>query len=206
MRPLPLIAATAFTVLASATLVAQPAPETPGKPDAANVVSGDYAVDPGHTQILFAYGHMGFTTNMGLISGSTGSLTIDKEHPEMSKVDISVPIANIETGIVKLDEHMKSPDMFDAAKFATASFKSTSVKVDGMTAEITGDLTIKGVTKPVTLDAELTGAGPHPMSKKVNIGFAATTHIKRSEFGLGFAVPIVADDVELKIAAAFEKQ
>ena len=97
--------------------------------------------------------------------------------------------------------------IFDAAKFPTASFVSTSVKPDGATgADITGNLTIKGVTKPVTLDAEFYGAGVQPMSKKENVGFIATTTIKRSEFGMGYAVPMVSDAIELKIIAGFEKQ
>ncbi|MBU0774876.1 MAG: YceI family protein, partial [Alphaproteobacteria bacterium] len=99
-------------------------------------------------------------------------------------------------------------DFFDAAKFPTATFVSTSVKPDGATgADITGNLTIKGVTKPVTLDAELYGAGKAPAMAggKENVGFVATTTIKRSDFGMAYGVPMVGDAIELKIVAAFQK-
>jgi len=107
--------------------------------------------------------------------------------------------------VPKFNDHLMSPDFFDAAKFPTATFKSKSVAVDGTSADIVGDLTIKGVTKEVTLDASLVGVGANPMSKKETVGFSATTTIKRSDFGLGYAVPVVGDVVELKIVAAFEK-
>ena len=96
-------------------------------------------------------------------------------------------------------------DFFDVAKFPTAKFVSTSVKAEGTGATITGNLTIKGITKPVTLDAEFYGAGTNPMNKQENVGFVATGSIKRSDFGLGYAVPVVGDAVELKIIAGFQK-
>jgi polyisoprenoid-binding protein YceI len=106
-----------------------------------------------------------------------------------------------------LDEHLMKADFFDAAKFPTAKFVSTAVKVEGTGATITGNLTIKGITKPVTLDAEFYGAGKAPamMGGKENVGFVATGSIKRSDFGMAYGVPMVGDAIELKIIAAFQK-
>ncbi|MFB0872505.1 MULTISPECIES: YceI family protein [unclassified Sphingobium] len=202
-----LIPAAALIAIAGGTIVIAQAPSAPGSKDAAKVSGGSYKVDGGHTQVVFAWDHMGFTNNAGTIAEPTGTLTLDKANPANSKVEVTFQIANLRTGVAKLDEHLMKPDFFDAAKFPTATFVSTSVKPEGATgAEITGNLTLHGVTKPVTLDAEFYGAGVQPMSKKENIGFVATGTIKRSEFGMGYGVPMVGDAIELKVIAGFEKQ
>lgn len=201
-----LIPAAALIAIAGGSVVIAQGAATPGTKDVAKVTGGTYAVEPSHTQIVFAYDHMGFTNNMGVIAQPTGTLTLDKANPAASKVSIEVPIANLTTGIPALNEHLAKPEFFDVAKFPKATFVSTGVKTDGPTgATITGNLTIKGITKPVTLDAEFYGAGANPMNKKENIGFVATGTIKRSDFGMGMAVPVVGDAVELKIIAAFQK-
>ena len=201
-----LIPAAALIAIAGGTVVIAQGAATPGTKDVAKVTGGTYAVEPTHTQIVFAYDHMGFTNNMGVIAQPTGTLTLDKANPAKSKVSIDIPVANLKTGIPALDTHLMKPEFFDSAKFANATFVSTSVKPDGATgADITGNLTIKGITKPVTLDAEFYGAGANPMNKKENIGFVATGTIKRSDFGMSMAVPVVGDTVELKIIAAFQK-
>jgi polyisoprenoid-binding protein YceI len=158
--------------------------------------------------VAFAYDHMGFSNNFGIISGPTGTLTLDPKNVAASKVSIEVPIANLRTGIQALDDHLMKPEFFDSAKFPKATFVSTGVKADGPTsAEITGNLTIKGITKPVTLDADFYGAGKAPAMAggKENVGFVATTSIKRSDFNMGYGVPMVGDAIELKIVAAFQK-
>ncbi|WP_242123014.1 YceI family protein [Sphingobium sp. Sx8-8] len=207
MRMLMISAAALVAVAGGGVVVAQQMPPAPGAKDPARVTAGTYAIDPGHTQILFAYDHMGFSNNMGVISESTGTLTLDPKNPSAAKVSVDVPVANLRTGIAKLDEHLMKPEFFDSAKFPKATFVSTGVKVQGTEAEISGNLTIKGVTKPVTLDAEFYGAGKAPamMGGKENIGFVATTTVKRSDFNMGYGVPMVGDAVELKIVAAFQK-
>jgi polyisoprenoid-binding protein YceI len=201
-----LIPAAALIAVAGGSVVIAQGAGTPGTKDVAKVTGGTYQVEPSHTQIVFAYDHMGFTNNMGVVTMPTGTLTLDKANPAASKVSIEVPIANLTTGIPALNEHLAKPEFFDAAKFPTATFVSTGVKTDGPTgATITGNLTIKGITKPVTLDAEFYGAGANPMNKKENIGFIATGTIKRSDYGMAMAVPMVADTIELKIIAAFQK-
>jgi polyisoprenoid-binding protein YceI len=204
MRKILLPLALAAALTGGTVLIAQ-GPAAPGTKDVAKVTGGAYTIEPTHTQVLFAYDHMGFSNNMGIIAQPSGTLTLDKANPAASKVSVEIPVANLKTGIAALDEHLMKPEFFDSAKFPKASFVSTGVKVDGTGAEITGNLTIKGVTKPVTLDAEFYGAGVQPMNKKENIGFVATGTIKRSEFGMGMAVPMVGDAVELKIVAAFQK-
>jgi polyisoprenoid-binding protein YceI len=206
MRIIPLAAIASLGLLVSASLVAQNAPPAiPGALDPARVTAGTYAVDGGHTQVMFAYNHMGFTDNFGIIAAPTGSLTLDPKMPDAAKVSISFPVANLRTGIPALDEHLMKPDFFDAAKFPTATFESTGVKAQGTSAQIMGNLTIHGVTKPVTLDAHFTGAGMNTFMKKETIGFAAKATIKRSDFGMGYGVPMVGDTIDLKITAAFEK-
>ncbi len=205
----PLIAlAIAASLTTGVAIHAQNAPGLPGQHDAKLVTAGTYTVDPGHTQVLFAYNHLGFTENMGIVAQpASGTLTLDPKALSQAKVSITFPIANIRTGIPALDEHLMKPDMFNAAQFPTATFTSTSIKLDddSSSAEITGDLTIKGVTKQVTLDADFIGAGTNPMNKKQTVGFKADAVIKRSDFGINAYVPAVGDTVELKITAAFEK-
>ena len=207
MRRTPLlIFATVAALSTAVALDAQQVPtEQPGKPDTTLITGGTYAVDPNHTQVLFAFDHMGFTNNLGLFAEPGGSLKLDPAKPEAASVDIVFQIGSVSTGVPKFNEHLLSADFFDAGKYPTATFKSTSVKVDGTEAEITGNLTIKGITKEVMLDARFTGAGTNPMSKKETVGFAADAVIKRSDFGLGRYVPVVGDTIELKITAAFEK-
>lgn len=207
MRKILLPAALALSLLGAAGVVAQGMTK-PGSPDPAKVTGGNYTVESSHTQIFFAYDHMGFSNNMGLISQPTGTLSLDPKNPAAAKVSITVPIDNLRTGIPKLDEHLMKPDFFDSTKFPTATFVSTGVKVDGTSADISGNLTIKGVTKPVVLDATFYGAGngPPQMGGKENVGFNATAVIKRSDFGMGYGVPMVGDEIELKITAAFMKE
>ncbi|MET0249340.1 MAG: YceI family protein [Sphingobium sp.] len=207
MRKFLIPAAAALALAGGSMLVAQAPTAAPGTKDVSKVTGGTYKVDGGHTQVVFAWDHMGFTNNIGTIAEPTGTLTLDKAKPAASKVAVTFQVANLRTGVAKLDEHLLKADFFDAAKFPTATFVSTSVKPDGTNgADITGNLTIKGITKPVTLDAAFYGAGIQPMSKKENVGFVATGTIKRSDFGMGYGVPVVSDTIELKIIAGFEKQ
>lgn len=203
-RAIPLMMFAAAAPLGFAAHAQMPT-EVPGKRDVKRVTSGTYAVDPGHTQVFFQYNHMGFSNNMGLIPASGGSLTLDPKMPEKAQVTVTFAVADLRSGVTALDEHLMKADFFDAAKFPTATFTSSSVKVKGQTARITGTLTIKGISRDVTLNARFVGAGLNSFMKKDTIGFDAETQIKRSDFGLGYGVPMVGDELTLKIAAAFEK-
>ena len=159
-----------------------------------------YKLDPGHTMVLFSWNHFGYsnpTANFGL---GEGTLVFDEQHPAQSSVDVTLPLANLDTHVPALDEHLKQADFFDAGKFATVTFKSTKVQpLGGHKFKVTGDLTVHGVTKPVVLDATLNKVGPHPMTKAQAIGFDATTTVKRSDFGVGAYVPNVSDEINIRI-------
>ena len=168
-----------------------------------------YKLDPGHTSVVFEYTHMGFSHPTGKFMDAVGTVTLDDANPANSSVEVSFDISGINTGVPKLDEHLKSPDFFDAAKYPTATFKSTKVEVlpsadpsaKPTQAKVTGDLTIHGVTRPVTLNVTLNAEAPHPMMKVKAAGFTATTTIMRSDFGMDKYVPMVSDQIDLSIEA-----
>ena len=161
-----------------------------------------YKLDDTHTSVTFQWTHFGFSHPSGKFMNAVGSVTLDDATPANSSVEVSFAIAGINTGVAKLDEHLKGADFFDAAKFPTATFKSTKVaQTSATTADVTGDLTIHGVTKPVTLKVTLNKKDVHPMMKKVDAGFTATGTINRSDFGIGNYVPAVSDQIDLYIEA-----
>ncbi|MBJ6120770.1 YceI family protein [Sphingomonas mollis] len=194
----------AAAMLIAAPLLAQTG--TPGTPNKALVTAGTYPVDANHTQVTWQVNHMGFSMLQGQFGASGGSITIDPAKPNDTKVDVTFAVDQLSTTSPRFTEHLKSKDFFDAAANPTARFVSTGVRATGDRAVITGNLTIKGVTKPVTLQANFVGAGANPMSKKLNFGFRATGSISRNDFGLGMAVPVVSDKVDLTINAAFAAQ
>ncbi|WP_267351753.1 YceI family protein [Sphingomonas sp. GM_Shp_2] len=198
-----ILAAALAASLASTPAIAQ---TLPGAPVASRVTAGTYPVDAAHTQVTWQVNHMGFTMLEGQFGASDGTLTIDPARPAATTVDVTFKIDDLSVTSAAFAKHLKSADFFDVANHPTARFVSTSVKPSGNTAVITGNLTIKGITKPVTLNATFIGAGANPMSKKLNIGFRATGSIKRSDYGLGMAVPVVSDKVDLTINAAFAAQ
>ena len=121
-------------------------------------------------------------------------------HPAASSVQVSLPLAMLDTHVPALDKHLKEPDFFNADKYPVVTFKSTAVQpLGGNKFKVTGNLTVHGVTKVVVLDATLNKIGPHPMSKAQSIGFDATASIKRSDFGMGAYVPNVSDAVNIRI-------
>ena len=200
MRSLFIAAAVALAAPAFAQMPAL------GTADVSRVAAGTYKVDGGHTQVLFTVNHLGISEYTGQFTKPTGTLVLDPANPAKDKVEIVFPIAQVSTTVGALDEHLKKPEFFDAAKFPEGRFVSTKVTVSGKTATIAGDLTLKGVTKPVVLAARFVGVGANPMTKKANVGFAATTTVKRSDFGISYGVPLVSDEVKLTINAAFEAE
>lgn len=160
----------------------------------------EYAFDPGHTQVEASYNHFGYSNITLRFEQVEGSLVYDAENPAASSAKATIQIASVDSGVDKLDAHLQSPDFFDAAKFATATFASTKVEAAGEgKLAMTGDLTIHGVTLPVTFDVTINKVGEHPMSKKPAAGFDAHATIKRSDFGVGAYAPNVSDEVKLEI-------
>ena len=197
----------ASLVAAAALIVSLPltAQSLPGIANAKRVAAGAYKIDTNHTQVFWTVNHMGLTPLTGAFSASGGTLQIDLTKPASSKVSVTFDMTGMSTTLPAFTHHLSSTDFFDVDKFPTAAFSSTAVAVSGNHARINGNLTIKGVTKPVVLDAILFGAGTNPMTKKLNLGFTATTKVRRSDFGLGYALPVVGDQIDLRITAAFER-
>lgn len=198
----------------AAIVLAQPAMTVPGSRNPAAITGGTYTADSNHTLIRWTVDHLGFTNYFGLFGDVTGTLTLDPKNPAAAKVDVTIPVSKVVTASAGLTGHLLrapkeaggKPDFFGPAP-ADAHFVSTAVAVTGQTARITGNLTLNGVTKPVTLAASFYGAGKMPamMGGKENVGFTATTKLKRSDFGIGFGIPMVSDEVALDITAAFQK-
>ncbi|GAB6855090.1 YceI family protein [Asaia astilbis] len=206
MRKTLLASATLITALAAA-VVPQAHAQQGGTSDPKAVQAGSYAIEPYHTQVGFTLLHMGFTNFSGSFSQATGSLTLDPAHLEKTVLDVTLPVDSVQTTVAKLDEELKGADWFDAKKFPTAHFVSTHVtRTGGKTANITGDLTLHGVTRPVTIRAHLIGSGINPLDKKETVGFEGNAVIMRSAFGVNRYVPLVGDSVTLHIAGAFERQ
>lgn len=196
------LAAAALAVPAVAQLATTP--QMPGQPVASRVTAGTYQVDPAHTQVAWEVNHMGFSMLEGMFGASGGSLTIDPAKPAQTKLDVTFRIADMAVTTPAFAKHLQSADFFDAARFPEARFVSTAVTPKGRNAAtVTGNLTIKDQTKPVTLDVTFVGAGTNPMSKKANVGFTARGTIRRSDFGVGAYAPAVSDNVKLYIHGAF---
>ena len=182
------------------------APPIPGKADLTAIKAGTYQADPSHTLIGWRVSHFGFNDYFGVFGDASGTLQLDPAKPGAARVEITIPLANVTTASKELTEHLKGADFFEAAKFPQATFVSRTVKGTGPAYEIEGDLTIKGKALPVTLKATFTGVGVNPMNKAETVGFHATTTIKRSAYGVSYALPLVSDEVQLDISAAFEKK
>lgn len=210
---LPLAAAAGLAALSIGTLNAQGGPSgPPGADDPSRVTAGNYKADPGHSLIAWRVHHFGFNDYIGLFGDVEGTLTLDPANLAAAKVDVTIPIAKVTTASAGLTDHLLRAGQnggkadFFGPNPAAARFVSTAVKVDGDEADITGDLTLNGVTKPVTIEAEFTGAGKHPFNQRETVGFEGEATIKRSEFGLTGFIPMVGDEVKLDITIAFEKQ
>lgn len=166
-----------------------------------------YTIDPAHTYPHFAISHLGFSTMHGRFDKSEGALTIDWAKKSGS-VNIKIDAASVSTGFAKRDDHLRSPDFLNAAEFPSITYKSTKVVInDNKTATVEGELTIVGVTKPVTLNVTRINCGDHPMKKGTYVcGFDATGKIKRSDFGINYALPAVGDEMMLSFEVEAERK
>lgn len=177
----------ALIIAATATTSAFAAPET-------------YNVDPTHTFANFSYNHFGLSTQISKFERTTGTVTLDKA-AKTGAVDITIDMTSVNTGYETFNGHIQGEDFLDTAKYPTATFKSTQVSFDGdKPATIDGELTIKGITKPVTLTVSHFANMAHPMLKKDAIGANASTVIKRSEFNAGKHAPYVGDEVTITVS------
>lgn len=168
-------------------------------PFAAGAAPVSYTIDGAHSYPYFEINHLGFSTMRGRFNETEGKITLDTA-AKTGSVEVTIDAESIDTGHDKRDDHLRSPDFLNAGEFPEITYKSTKVTLGDGTAKIEGNLTINGVTKPVALDVTRFNCGPNPMSKKETCGFDAVATIKRSDFGVSYAVPAVADDMKLLIS------
>lgn len=179
---------------AAASFAALAAPET-------------YVLDPHHTLPGFAINHLGMSTVRGMFEGTTGKVVLDRA-AKTGSIELKIPTASVYTGYTKptgegrtRDDHLRSADFFNVAEFPDMTFKSTRIHFTGDKPDtIEGTLTLLGVTKPVTLKVDSFNCGPNPMSKQAMCGADVSGTIKRSDFGMKFGIPVIADEVHLAIA------
>lgn len=197
-----LISAIAAAALLATPAIAQMAQTAPSK-----VEAGAYDVEPNHTQIVFGVSHFGFTTYYGQFRETSGTLNLDPAKPADSRLDIAVKIGSVSVQSPKLEDELKSDAWLDAGKFPEATFKSTKVTKTGAgAATVVGDLTLHGVTKPMTLEVTYMNAGPNPLNKAYTAGFEARGKIKRTDFGVKTYAPVIGDEVDLMISGTFVHQ
>jgi len=174
-------------VLAGASAAAVAAPVT-------------YKMDPNHTDVIASWSHFGFSNPIAHFGQVDGAIVYDADNVGQSSVNVTIPLAGLEAHVEAFNEHLRSPDFFDAAQFPAITFKSTKVEAAGDNKlRVFGDLTVHGVTRPVVLDTTINKIGEQPMAKRAAAGFDATTTIKRSDFGIGKYAPNVSDDVVIRI-------
>lgn len=159
-----------------------------------------YRIDPTHTDVIASWSHLGFSNPIAHFGQVDGTIVYDAQDIAASSVSVTIPLAGLNSHVPAFDKHLRSADLFDAEKHPAITFRSTKVESAGAgRLRVTGDLTVKGVTRPAVLDVTLNKVGEHPMKKVPTIGFDATTTLKRSEFGIAYAVPAVSDEVRIRI-------
>ena len=167
--------------------------------------AGAYVLDSAHGKITWAVTHFGFSTYIGQFARVDAKLTVDPATPSAAVLDATIDTTSLGTLNEALDKHLKSPDFLDVAKFPTAAFHATKITRTGdRTADIVGDLTLHGVTRPVLVQATFLQGGANPMDKRYELGFSGSAKIKRSDFGITAYVPAISDEVTLTIEAEFK--
>jgi len=199
-----------FLVLAVIFLALAGTPTPVARADATTDIkdmpTGPYQLDPNHASITFKINHLGFSRYTGRFDKMEATLNFNSGAPEQSALNVTIYPNSINTNNAKLEEELRGDKFFDVIKFPRASFQSTKIERTGpTTGKVTGDFTFLGVTRPLTLDVTLIGAGKRPMDGKLVLGFSATGAFKRSDFGLQNLLPLVGDDVALEIEAEFDK-
>ena len=168
--------------------------------DMSDVPSGKYTLDSSHGYITFTYSHLGFSNPRVGFNRFDTELELDSSNPENSSVEVTIDASSIDSRVAEFNEHLNGSDFFNTAEYPTITFKSTKVEATGEnTFEVTGNLTILGTTKPVTLATTINKAANHPMRNVPTVGLSASAKLMRSEWGLGAYVPAVSDEVELSI-------
>lgn len=190
---------------AASLLIAAPAAQAQITTTPAAAQAGTYKLDPAHGKITWSITHFGFSTYIGQFAHVDATLKIDPKAPTAASLDATIDTNSLGTLNAALDTHLKGKDFLDVAAFPTATFHATKLTMTGeKTADIAGDLTLHGVTKPVVLHASFMQAGTNPIDKKYEIGFAGSAEILRSEFGIKSYLPNISDKVTLTLEAEFK--
>lgn len=174
----------------------------------AEVRAGTYALDSAHGKITWSVNHLGFSTYYGQFVNVQAALNLDPANPSASTLTATIPLTDVDSNSDGLDGHLQTPDFFDTANHPTATFVSRSITIDAddpTEADVLGDLTLRGVTRPVTMEVEFNQAGPS-MGNSYKVGFDGEATIKRSEFGISYGLPMLGDDVKLHIEGEFVLQ
>ena len=172
--------------------------------DITQAPAGQYELEKSHASIVFKVMHMGLANYTMRFNDFDATIDLDAKAPEKSKLNVTIKPASLDSNDQKLTAHTSNKDFFEVAKYPTITFTSTKIeKTSDTKGKIHGDLTMHGVTKPIVLDATFNNGMQHPHFKKYALGFSATTTIKRSEFGMGYGVPMVGDDVSVAIETEF---
>lgn len=189
-----------FNFLRSICITALVASPLAATADLSEVPSGKYTLDSSHGYITFTYNHLGFSNPRVGFNRFDVALDLDTANPANSEVGVTIDATSIDSRVAEFNEHLNGADFFNTAEYPTITFQSTKVEATGgNTFEVTGDLTILGTTKPVTLTTTINKAGNHPLRNVPTVGVSASTKLLRSEWGLGAYVPAVSDEVELSI-------
>lgn len=162
----------------------------------------NYQFDKGHADIVFSVNHLGYSYVTGRFREFDGELVLDRDDPKMSRVSATIYTYSVDTGLEARDKHLRTSDFFNVVKHPTMTFVSTSVKPnfrDKMQADVTGDLTLLGVSRPVVMKVTANKLDPHPRTGKMTAGFTAVGLIKRSDFGMTFGVPGLGDEIKITI-------
>ena len=168
--------------------------------------AADYVLEPVHTQILFFCDHLGFSKSQGEFLKFNGQFRFDPEDPSASSANVTIESASIDMDNRKWNDHMRNADFFDVENFPTIEFRSTKVEAQSNThALVHGDLTLLGQTHSVMLKVKHNKTGVHPFSKKTIAGFSATTTITRSQFGMNYGLPVLGDEVEIRLEIEGER-
>jgi polyisoprenoid-binding protein YceI len=169
------------------------------------VRAGTYALDSDHGKITWSVSHFGLSRYQGQFVGVTGRLTLDPKAPEQATLQITVPLDRVGTFHAGLDAHLRNADFFDVPNHPTATFASTRIERLGeRQARVHGNLTLRGVTKPVTFVGTFNTAGVHPVTRRYTIGFDGEATVRRTEFGVSYGVPAVSDEVQLALGVEFQ--
>ncbi|MET0258285.1 MAG: YceI family protein, partial [Methylobacterium sp.] len=203
MKPIPALALAALLAGIPVAAWAQAEPAGPTT-DPTQVKPGRYRLDPAHGKITWSLSHLGYSTYYGQITGVSGEATLDPRDPAKSRLSVVIDTASVNGLNDKLNAHLKTPDFFDVQTFPQATYVSTSIEpTSPTTARVNGELTIKGITRVVSFDATFNQAGINPVDKAYSVGFDGRAVIRRSDFGISAFLPILGDEVQLRLEGEF---